>query len=238
MSVHTLSRMRKNIILFSFLYLNFLSIAQILDSIQIVRSFQIGAGRIINILALQENFDDVENILGWNYNANFLFHNLSRIEFSYCTFEPTDVSPFWKNIHFQNLNLNYQYIISSEDGVFFIYPYFGAAYTLFSGFQIIDKNFQTIQTNKKYNQPGFNAGLGAEVHLRFFSIFVDYNMRVTKITPDNAVNLRNVGFSAGIRLFYFQLHWHKEQSNDKKHPFKKHKKRKLFDILHDRYHWF
>ncbi|GIV28201.1 MAG: hypothetical protein KatS3mg027_2015 [Bacteroidia bacterium] len=225
------------IILFLFIFFNFLN-AQVLDSIQIIRSFQIGIGRIINILALQQNSDDVEYITGWNFNANYLFPNLSRIEISYCTFEPIDISSFWQKVHFWNINVNYHHIISTQDGTFFIYPYFGAAYSQFKGFQLLDKNFKRVMENKTYNQFGFNAGLGAEWHLRFLTFFVDYNMRITRILPYNSISLRNVGFSAGIRLFYFQLHWHKHPENLHKSKHKKRKRRKLFDILHDRYHWF
>lgn len=212
-------------------------LAQVLDSIQIVRSFQIGVGRIINTLALQENYNDVEYITGWDFNANFLFHNLTRIELKYCSFEQTDILPFWKNVQLQNFNLNYHYVISSNDGVFFIYPLFGVAYTKFSSFQLLDKNFQRIHQNKIYYRWGLNAGLGAELHLKFFSIFVDYNMRITKITSDNTPNVRNVGFSAGIRIFYFQLYWHKNPPSPS-HKIKKRKRRHLFDRLNDRYHWF
>lgn len=94
-------------------------------------------------------------------------------------------------------------------------------------------------------------GGGAEFHIRFFSIFVNYNMRVTKITSDNTPNVRNVSFSAGIRLFYFKMFWKKEKAKDIDNPEikenkinipkSKHKKRKrrvLFERLHDRYHWF
>lgn len=218
--------------------------SQTLDSIQIIRSFQIGAGRTISTLALQENYNDVEYISGWDFNANYLFHNLTRLEFKYCNFEKIDILPFWKNAHLQNFNLNFHFIISNQSGSFFIYPLFGVAYTKFQSFQLIDKNFQKINQNRTYYQLGLNAGLGAEVHLKFMSIFVDYNMRVTKITSDNVTNVRNVSFTAGLRLFYFQLHWHKENitpenkiSPQKHHP-KKRKRKKLFDVLHDHYHWF
>ncbi|GAB4208822.1 MAG: hypothetical protein Fur0023_20670 [Bacteroidia bacterium] len=212
--------------------------AQTLDSVQIVRSFQIGAGRILSTLALQENYDDVEYIIGWDFNTNFLFHNLTRIEFKYCNFEKTDILPFWKNAHLQNFNLNYHVVISNETGSFFIYPSIGAAYTLFQSYQVMDKNFRSVNTDKTYTQLGLNGGLGAELHAKFFSIFVDYNMRVTKITSDNTPNVRNVGFSAGIRLFYFQLHWRKNNVSPQKKNIKKRKRRKVFDLLHDRYHWF
>lgn len=212
--------------------------SQTLDSIQIIRSFQIGAGRIVNTLALQETYDDVAYINGWDFNANYLFHNLTRLEFKYCSFEKTDILPFWKNAHLQNFNMNYHYVISNKDGLFFIYPMFGIAYTRFSSFQLIDKDFRPVQQDKIYYQWGLNAGLGAELHIRFFSVFIDYNMRVTKIITDNTTNVRNVGFSVGIRLFYFQLHWHKENDLKQKSRLKKQKPRRLFDRLHDRYHWF
>lgn len=215
--------------------------AQTLDSVQVIRSYQIGAGRILSTLALQENYNDVEYLTGWDFNANFLFHNLTRIEFKYCNFEKTDILPFWKNAHLQNFNLNYHVVISNETGSFFIYPLFGAAYTVFQSYQVMDKNFQSINQNKTFTQLGLNGGLGVEVHAKFLSIFVDYNMRVTKITSDNTPNVRNVSFSAGIRLFYFQLYWHKEKLRDKKHkkpPLKKRKRKKVFEMLHDRYHWF
>jgi hypothetical protein len=219
-----------------FLIQNF--IAQTLDSIQVIRSFQIGAGKIINTLSLQQNNNDLEYITGWDFNANYLFHNLTRIEFKYCTFDKLDILPYWKNVHLQNINFNYHHIISNQDGTFFIYPTIGLSYSIFSAFQVIDKNFSTINQNKTFAQIGGNAGLGAEVHIKFFSIFVDYNMRVTKITDNTPVGLRNVGFSAGLRIFYFQMHWHKDEYFKKKNHLKKRKRRKLFDILHDRYHWF
>ncbi|RME15144.1 MAG: hypothetical protein D6799_06360, partial [Bacteroidetes bacterium] len=103
--------------------------AQTLDSIQIIRSFQVGAGRILSTLALQENYNDVEYLTGWDWNANYLFHNLTRIEFKYCNFEKTDILPFWKNAHLRNFNLNYHVVISNETGSFFIYPLIGLAYT-------------------------------------------------------------------------------------------------------------
>lgn len=212
--------------------------SQTFDSVQIIRSFQIGAGRIISTLALQENYNDVEYISGWDFNANYLFHNLTRLEFKYCTFEKVDILPFWKNAQLQNFNLNFHYVTSNETGSFFLYPLVGIAYTQFSSFQLIDKNFNKINQDRKYFQLGLNGGLGAEVHLKFLSIFVDYNMRVTKITSDNTPNVRNVSFSGGIRLFYFKLHWHTNTEGHKNHYLKKRKRRKLFENLYDRYHWF
>lgn len=211
--------------------------AQTLDSIQVIRSFQTGGGRIISTLSLQENYNDVEYISGWELNANYLFHNLTRLEFKFCTFEKTNILPFWKDAQLQNFNLNFHYITSNQTGSFFLYPLFGLSYTKFSSFQLIDKNFNKINQDKIFTQFGFNAGLGAEVHFKFLSIYADYNMRITKITSDNTTNVRNVSFSAGIRLFYFRMHWHKEDVS-KKAKIKKRKRRKLFDILHDRYHWF
>lgn len=228
--------------LYTFIFIIITSLnvcAQTLDSIGIIRSFQIGAGRIINTLSLQENNNDVEYLTGWDFNANYLFNNLLRIEFKYNNFTPTDIFPFWQNAHLENFNLNLHKVISNEEGFFFIYPMIGMAYTKFSAFQKIDKNFNTINQNKTFYQFGLNAGLGAEWHIKFFSVFIDYNMRVTKITSDNSTNVRNVGFSLGARLFYFQLYWHKSKSpsTPKKH-IKKLKRKKLFERLHDRYHWF
>ena len=234
-----------------FIFISVKLLAQTLDSVQIIRSFQIGAGRSISTIALQENNYDVEFVKGWDFNANYLFKDLSRVEFQYCRYSPIDILPIWKQAHLENFNWNYHYIISNEDGSFFIYPNVGIAYTKFRSFQVMDKNFNTINAVKTYFQWGFNMGGGAEFHIRFFSIFVNYNMRVTKITADNTPNVRNVSFSAGIRLFYFKMFWKKEKVNDidnpevKKNkiniPKSKHKKRKrrvLFDRLHDRYLWF
>ncbi len=218
--------------------LNRLVLSQTLDSIQVIRSFQIGVGKILNTLALQENYNDVEYIEGWDFNAHYLFHNLTRLELKYSYFQKIDILPFWKSAELQNYNMNFHYIISNESGSFFIYPMFGVAYTKFSAFQLIDKNFQKIADDKIFYQWGMNAGLGAEVHIKFLTLFLDYNMRVTKITSDNTTNIRNVGFSAGIRLFYFQLHWHKDPSDKDKKHLKRRKRRNMFDRLYDRYHWF
>lgn len=234
-----------------FIFIGIKLLAQMLDSVQVIRSIQLGVGRSVSTISLQENNYDVEFVKGWEFNANYLFRDLSRVEFQYYYFSPIDILPFWKQAQLENFNWNYQYIVSNEDGSFFIYPYVGIAYTKFRSFQLMDKNFNTINANRTYFQWGFNVGGGAEFHIRFFSIFVNYNMRVTKITSDNTPNVRNVSFSAGIRLFYFKMFWKKERIKDidspeikenkvkvpKSKP-KKRRRRVLFDRLHDRYHWF
>ncbi len=210
-----------------------------MDSIQIIRSIQIGAGRTITTLSLQENYNEVEFLAGWDFNGNYLFNNLLRLEFKYNKFLPENILPFWQNAHLENFNINFHKVISNEEGFFFIYPVIGLAYTKFFAYQKIDKNFIPINQNKTYYNFGLNAGLGVEWHIKFLSLFIDYNMRITKITSDNTTNLRNVSFSAGMRLFYFQFYWYKTPSKiaEKKRK-QKLKRRKLIEILHDRYHWF
>lgn len=244
--------MMRKLLLYFLILCNNIFFSQTIDSVQAVHAFQIGAGRIINTLSLQENFNEVIFLTGWDFNANYMFKNLTRLEFKFCNFENTDILPFWNKAHLQNFNLNYHLIISNEKGSLFIYPNFGLALSKFNAYQILNPQFQSIDQNKTFYTYGLNAGLGAEIHFKYFSLFADYNMRFTQITPKSNYSLKNVGFSFGARLFYIKVFWRKEKNNSEKisaptpqspiNPEKPHKKKrkrkKLFDFLHDRYHWF
>lgn len=196
---------------------------------RVKNTFQIGTGRILSLFFIPEGDNESNYLTGWDLKASYGITDAWRIEANTFLFNQTDIHPVLKSLKINIFNLNAHYMMSNKANTVFLYPIMGAGLGQLSAYrkEIDSVNYHHI--NKNYID--INIGVGFEYRIEFLAIFADYNLKMSKIFSNQTFSPRNIGLSFGIKLMFPELQVKKDDTH------KKHRK-KFWERLHDRYHWF
>ncbi len=166
----------------------------------------IGVGLTRSLLFLTRNSDEKNPSYGYNINLTYGLTKILCVSVANTYYKPINIEPTWKNVESNTIEVNAHLLAKFDSTKTFFYPIFGLSYNHFSGFFTGKNdvlNFREIYGTNTYittNWLGFNTGLGFEQHIKKFSLYIDYKMRVGfKDGRSRQVNILDVCIGGGIR---------------------------------------